>query len=195
MFFLSLIFKNSSFTLGENLHSSSDDNTVAAGASGDVLLFLIRRAARVGLVITAAGSTAVKLDAIARAGDAISLARAAQGRSGVVTEGAGWGAGVGAAGDAGADGRWWAGRVLVVIILVNGGRAEAGSQLLDCWGGIVGLEDVLGGVWRDWLWRLDLGDRKRASFWDVESQAVAARLTAGGRRVLAVAGRRVLGGR
>ena len=198
-FFLSGVFSWIHLShCGEILHSSSDDNTVAAGAGGDVLLLLVGRAARVGVglvIITAAGSTTVKLDAVTRAGDAVSLARAAQGGSGVVADGAGWGAGAGAAGEAGADGRWWAGRVLVVIILVNGGRAEAGSQLLDGWGGEVGLEDVLGGVWGDWLWRLDLGDREGTSFWDVDGQAVAARLTAGAGGVLALAGRGVLGGR
>jgi len=85
--------------------SSSDDNTVAAGRGRDVLLLFVGRAAGVGLIIiTAAGSTTVELDTITRAGDAVSLARAAQGRGAVVAEGAGWGAGVGAAGQAGADG-------------------------------------------------------------------------------------------
>jgi len=100
------IFKGvSSYSTERFCNLSSDDNTVAAGAGRDVLLLLIGRAARVGLIIiTAAGSTTVKLDAITRAGDAVSLARAAQGGRGVVAEGAGWGAGVGSAGDAGADG-------------------------------------------------------------------------------------------
>jgi len=59
--------------------SSSDDNTVAAGRGRDVLFLFIGGAAGVGLIIiTTAGSTAVELDAITRAGDAVSLARAAQ---------------------------------------------------------------------------------------------------------------------
>jgi len=74
--------------------SSADDNTIAAGAGGNVLLLLIGRAARIGLIIiTASGSTTVKLDAVTSAGDTVSLARAAQGGGAVVADGAGWGAG------------------------------------------------------------------------------------------------------
>jgi len=52
---------------------SADDDTVAAGRGGDLLI--IGRAARVGLVSTS-GSTAVKLDAVTSTGDTVTLARA-----------------------------------------------------------------------------------------------------------------------
>jgi hypothetical protein len=65
VFFSFLHLQGYIFTSGENLHLSSDDNTVAAGAGRDVLLLLIGRAARVGLIIiTTSGSTTVKLDTV-----------------------------------------------------------------------------------------------------------------------------------
>lgn len=51
---------------------SSDDQAVAAGWGGDVLV-LTGLAAGVVVAITAAGSAAVELDAVTLAGDAISL--------------------------------------------------------------------------------------------------------------------------
>jgi len=61
---------------------------VAAGAVGNIL-FAIRRAARVGLIAVATtGSTAVELDTIAFARNAVALARA-RGVLAVVAEGAG----------------------------------------------------------------------------------------------------------
>jgi len=124
---------------------------VAAGRGWDVLV--IGGAARVGvLAVGTAGTTTVQLDAVTGAGDAVAF-------TGAVTDGRSWGAvsaegaggvAVGAAGKAGANGRWWRAGELVVV-LVDGGSAEAGSELLNSWCTVVGFQDVLGGVWCNWL--------------------------------------------
>lgn len=81
LFFLNLQGCNlTSFARGEAGYLSSDDNTVAAGAGRDVSLLLVGGAARVGgVIVSAAGTTTVELDAVTRAGDAVSFAGAAQG--------------------------------------------------------------------------------------------------------------------
>jgi hypothetical protein len=166
---------------------SADDDAVAAGRGGDLLI--IGRAALIGLVSTS-GSTAVKLDAVTSTGDTVTLARALGIEVGERADGR-WGRGVGAAGDAGADGRWW--RHGEIVVLINSGGAEAGGEFLDGWCAVVGGQDVLGRGWVDWLWRLDLGNGKRAS--DGDGGAFAAGFSSAGRGVLGGLGRlgRLLG--
>lgn len=53
-------------------HLAADDNTLAAGRAGHVLV-LGGGAARV-IGVSAAGSTTVELDAVTRAGDTVALA-------------------------------------------------------------------------------------------------------------------------
>lgn len=62
----------------------ADDNTLAAGRLGsldDLLALLGLRVRAVGVITTTAGSTTVKLDTVALAGDAEALARAVGGRA------------------------------------------------------------------------------------------------------------------
>jgi hypothetical protein len=59
------------------ISSSANNDALAAGVGRDVL-FLIGRAAARLIIVTTSGSTAVKLDAITRAGDTVAFASAAQ---------------------------------------------------------------------------------------------------------------------
>jgi len=62
-----------------------------------------------------------------------------------------------------------------VLLLLDGGGAEAGGELLDGWCTVICLENVLGRNGIDWLGRLDLGGGDWATFRDVDGQiAVAA---------------------
>jgi len=65
------------FFRGQEIISSADDDALAAGVGRDVL-FLVGGAAAGLIVITASGSTTVKLDAITRAGDTVAFTSAAQ---------------------------------------------------------------------------------------------------------------------
>jgi len=56
------------------------------------------------------------------------------------------------------------------LLLLDGGGAEAGSELLDGWCVVVTLENVLSRLGVDWLGRLDLGGGQRATFRDVDGQ-------------------------
>ena len=129
----------------------------------NVLLLAARRAARARLVAVAAAlATAVELDTVALAGDAVALACAASGGralAAVVAERAGRAgrAAVRAAGQAGADGRRW-GAGEVVVLLGEGRSGEAGGELLDGWCAVVGLQDESRRVGSDGLRGLDLGD-------------------------------------
>lgn len=175
------------------MHLSSDNNAVAAGGGGDLLI--IGRAARVLIGVSAAGSTAVELDTVTSSGDAISLTRALGVGEIGQRAGGGWGGGVGAAGEGRANGGWWRHGEFVVVV-INGGGGEAGSELLNGWCAVVGSQDVLGGGWVDWLWRLDLGDGKGAALGDVGGRFAAGLSSGGGRGVLGGVGLgRALGGR
>lgn len=174
---------------------SADDDAVAAGRGGDLLV--IGRAARVGLVSTS-GSSAVELDAVTSTGDTVTLARALGIAEVGERAGGRWGRGVGAAGEAGADGRWWRHGELVVVF-INSGGAEAGGEFLNGGCAVVGGQDVLGRGWVDWLGRLDLGNGEWASLGDIggEAGAFAAGFSSAGRGVLGGGGGlgRALGGR
>jgi hypothetical protein len=131
---------------------ATDDDTVSSGSSVLVLFVGVRGAVGRIIRVAAAGATAVKLDAVAGAGDAIAFAGAAAGRIG---GDAGWARAVGAAG----AGEGWHVRVGIGVrvgILVDVGIAEAGGELVN--GGlVVALGDDVGGLdWVVWLWALDV---------------------------------------
>lgn len=126
---------------------------MSSGSAGVLLLSLgVGSAVRV-VRVSAACATAVKLDTVAGAGDAVAFAGAAAGR---IRGHAGWGRAVGAAGAA----QGWHIRLGVGfdvrVILVNVGIAEAGGKLIN--GSVVGtLGDDAGGLdWVVWLWALDV---------------------------------------
>jgi len=154
---------------------------LAAGARWDVV-FLAGGAAGARLVIgvATARSAAVDLDSVALARDAVALARAVLGAGrAVVAERAGraGGAAVRAAGEAGADGGWRRGGE-VVLVVVDGRGAEAGGEFLNGRRAVVGLKDVLCGVWGHWLWGHDLRDGEWATLGDVNGKvAVSAGLS------------------
>jgi hypothetical protein len=129
--------------------SVANDNALAAGGAGDIVVFAVIRGARGLLRVAADGTAAVKLDAVALAGDAVALA-GADGRGAVVA--ACWD-GRGARGDI----RPNEGRSRVVVGVVEGGSRKARGELLN--GGrlaVVSLDYVTGLVGLDWLGRLDL---------------------------------------
>jgi len=126
---------------------------MSSGSAGVLLLSLgVGSAVRV-VRGSAACATAVKLDTVAGAGDAVAFAGAAAGRIGGHAR---WGRAVGAARAA----QGWHIRlsigVDVRVFLVNVGIAEAGGKLIN--GSMVGaLCDDVGGLnWVVWLWALDI---------------------------------------
>jgi hypothetical protein len=72
---------------------------------------------------------------------------------------------------------------VVVVVFIDGGGSETGSELFDSLASVVTVEDVLGGMRVHWLGRLDLRDGERSALGDVETErcGIATRLTAGGR--------------
>jgi hypothetical protein len=172
---------------------AADDDSLAAGGDGNILL-IGWWAAGFLIGVSAAGSTAVELDALAGTGDSVSLAWA--GRN-VGDIGAGGDGGVWSGAEGRASGGWWAELVVRVVLIVDGGLREAACDISNgggLKGAVLGLEDSLGRVWGDGLGRLDLGDGEWASLGDVG--VGSAGLTAGGgRRVLAGGGGRLAGGR
>jgi hypothetical protein len=159
---------------------SADNDTLAAGGGRDELV-LGGGAAGLFIGVAAARSAAVELDAVARAGDAISLAWAG-GASRVVWHGGGlWEGGSAAGAERWADGWRWA--ELVVGVIIEGRLAETAGDVGNgdlIKGTVLGLEDGLGGMWRDWLWRLDLWDGEGAALGNVGGESAG--FTAGGRR-------------
>ncbi|PSD72296.1 hypothetical protein C7G56_18600 [Acinetobacter baumannii] len=177
-------------------HLRTHDHAVAAGALGDVLLLglVAAGAGALRVAVTASGTTTVDLDTVALASDAVALAGA------VTAVGAGCAVAgerrvgrraVGAVGQAGSgrrDGR--AGEVGDELLLVDTGTAEAGGELLNgVLVAVVSIEDVTGGMRRDWLGCLDLRGGERTALGDVNGEGAAL-----GRSVLGVLvlGRRVL---
>jgi len=179
-------------------HLVADDDAVAAGAVGDVLV-LGGGAVRVVVGVAAAGATAVDLDAVTLAGDAVALtgARAAvRGGGAVAGQGRVGRGAVGAVRDAGAGGGGGGGaEVGDDVLLVEASGAEAGGKLLN---GLlvaeVGIEDVAGGVGSHGLGSNDLRGRERAALGDVAGAlGGAGALVLGGRLGRGLAGGR-LGG-
>jgi hypothetical protein len=120
------------------------------------------------LVIRAAAlTTAVKLDTIAGASDAVAFAAAVRGN-------AGWG---GASGGAGRGQRWHgavrlAVRLVILLklgLVLDGGLAEAGGQSGKGSLGVLLLDDVAGLAWASWLWGLDLASG--SGLWDLAGSA------------------------
>jgi len=95
VFLLFFISPRSQILLMMIYRLSSDDQAIAAGWGGDVV-FLAGLAAGAVVAIATAGSAAVKLDAVALAGDAISLTGAGLTVVTVVADGAdgAWGGAV-----------------------------------------------------------------------------------------------------
>jgi len=169
---------------GEVVHLATDDDTLAAGSAGNVLVLRGRAALLIG--VSAAGSTTIELDAVTRAGDTVTFTRTI---GAVGSDGRRRGR-IGAGRKTGASGGRWLGVVLFIIF--DGGLGKAGGDITNGGsvdGTVFGLEDELGSVWGDWLWGHDLGDGKWATLWDIIGDgSLAAGLTAGGRRVLGAGG-------
>jgi len=148
-------------------HLRADDNTLATGLTSNILLLVLRRA---GLIIreAAAGTTAVKFDTVAGAGDAVALAGAAGAGAGD----GGWGGRVGGAGGEGWDVRVGIGVVVGVGLLrIDGGAGEAGGERLDGGGLVVAGNDVADLIGLRGLGALDLGGREGATLGDVGGDA------------------------
>jgi len=126
-----------------SLHLVADDDAVAAG--GLLLVDVLVLGGAVGVVrVSAAGTTAVKLDTVTSAGDAVALAGAA----GAARADAAGRAGVGGAGDE----RGNVGALIGVVVRVIGVLLEvllgkAAVELLE--GGLVvlGVDDLAGLAW------------------------------------------------
>jgi len=162
-------------------HLGADDNTLAAGGLGLVIVLVIG-GALVGLVgEAAAGTAAVELDAVAGTGDSVAFAGAAAGGR----ADAGWRRAVGGARGQGRDIR------LVVGIDEGVGVGVVGDGLVGKTAGeslkrglvVLGVDDLAGLVWAlragsgDPLWRegAALGDGGSA-----DAAGVAGRLGRGG---------------
>lgn len=144
----------------------------AGSASLVALLFGVRRA-RILIRVSASGTTTVELDAVTRAGNTVSFARARARCAGH----AGW---AGAVGGAGAGERWYIAISIRVGIRFGVGvdvcMAEASGQLID--GGLrVICGDEVGGLdWVVWLWALDLRGRNSAASGNFLGHAAGAAL-------------------
>lgn len=156
---------------------------MAAGAALDVLGLLVGGAARV--LGEAAGAATVEADALALAGDAVALAGArgaVRGGSAVARRAGAVGAvGQGRAdrGDRGARGAKVGDDVLVVVVVVvDAGSGKPAAELLLV---KVTAENVAGGVGRDGLGGLDLGDGQGAALGDIAAGAGAGALGGRGR--------------
>jgi len=155
---------------------TANNDSIAAG--GATLVVILRLAGAVRLIrVSASGASAVELDAAASTGDSVAFACAA-GRS--AGDGA-WGAGVGAAGAAGAE-RWDVRadiRVRVGLgfgVRVDVGAGELGGELFESWGGEGLGADHAGLLWLVWLWRDDLRLVQWATLGDTTVGAHAAGL-------------------
>lgn len=146
---------------------------MAAGRDGLVLLLGVTVGA---VVVTTSGTTTVELDAVALAGDAVSLAGA-----GAAVRAGGAVAGRGRAGGAGregrADGRDGGG---AEVLVVESSGAEAGSELLKSSLVVLSVENVLGGAGRDGLGGLDLRNGKGAALGDLRRGRALGRALGGG---------------
>jgi hypothetical protein len=146
--------------------SAADNDSVAAGGGGADILILGVGAAGIGILVATDAATAVDLDAVTLAGDAIALAAAV-------------GAGVAHGGDgrrgraAGAgrrDGR--AGQLGVVIREI--GIGESGGELVNGdGGGEVGLAELTGSIGLGGLGVLDPRGRESTADGDVGGAALA----------------------
>ena len=160
-------------------HLSADNNTLTSRRGwADDLIFLLRSTAGILIRIPTTLTTTVKLDAISLSGNTVSLTRThARVRSHRVVRHT---RRIGhtrsrAAGEGRSDAGWWAGAIFVVF--VDGGLAESRGQLLNG-NAVAAFQNVLGSVWANWLWRLDLTGRKWTTLWDVG--VGGARFAAGG---------------
>jgi hypothetical protein len=161
------------------------DNDAVAAAVGDGLVLLLGLADDAGAVrvIAAAGTSAVKLDALSFAGDTVALAGAGGAvrvGSAVAGEAGAGGGAVGAVGQGRAGGRDWGRAEVGEGILVDVGVAEAGSELLNVVLVVVGVQDVLGAAGSHGLGSLDLGDGQGAALGDVGSTAGTLGVLGGG---------------
>jgi hypothetical protein len=150
-------------------HLVADDNTVAAGGAALVAGLLIRGAA-LGVGESAAGSTAVELDAVARAGDAEAFAWADAGGAGDA-----WWAGAGGAAGAGQgwNVRFGVGVVVRWVLVVEVGISKALGEFIN--GDVAVTLDDMGGLnWVVWLWGLDLGWGAWATDWDIAGNTAGA---------------------
>jgi hypothetical protein len=142
---------------------------VAAGSAALVAGLFIRWAA-LGVGVSAACSTAVELDAVARAGDTVAFAWADAGRA----RDAGW---AGAGGAAGA-GQGWNVRVDVGVVIrwvfvVEVGISKALGEFIN--GNIAVTLNNMGGLnWVVWLWGLDLRWGAWAADWDFSGNTAGA---------------------
>jgi hypothetical protein len=161
---------------------SADDNTLAAGGSGYVVVFTLVRRARLTIAVATHRAATVQTDSVALASDTVALTGAGR-RGRAVAAGARDLRRRGAArrvGDGRANRR---GRADVLIVVVtNGGAREAGGELVDGWrSNDVVFEDVPGLGWVEGLGRLDLRDAQGTALWYVGGGALglAGRVLAG----------------
>lgn len=169
-----------SSTGGVRLAARRSDLAVLGFRLGLGLGVVAGRAAGRAIAVSAAGTAAVELDAVALARDAVALAGALT--RGVAQRGHGRqrGAAGGARGQGGADGA--GGAVGQLLEVVDGHGRELVAQFVDGRHGVVGLADGARRVRLLRLRVLDVGRRQGAPFGDVDRgvRAVAAAL-AGGR--------------
>jgi len=141
------------------------------------ITFRVGWTARTGFItVTTSTSTTIQLDTVALAGDTVPFTCA---WPVTVIRNRGCRArrrAVGSAGQAGANGWWWWRAEVVVVVFLDSSSTEARCKVLDR-RTIVIVEDVLGGVWRDWLWWLDLWSGQRSTLRDVD--CMIARLPTG----------------
>jgi len=142
---------------------------MAAGGAGRVGNIILGLAGAGVVGESTAGTTTVELDAVALAGDTVSLTRAVGGARG------GGKAGRAAGRDGAIHG--WAGVVLIIRVL-EGRLGEAGGELVDGWLLVVGVDDVEYLVGLLGLGRDDLGSG--AALWDLDGLAGWLGLGSGG---------------
>lgn len=125
----------------QGLHLGADDDTLAAGGLLLVDVLVLGGAVRV-VGVSAAVTSAVELDAVTRAGDAVAFAGAAR---------AGTGDGAGTAGVGGAGGEGWDIRGIIGVVLgvirVNVLLGEAAVELLESGLVVLGVDDLAGLAW------------------------------------------------
>jgi len=141
-------------------HLRADDNTLAAGLLGLVLDLVLGVGALRVIGEGAAGASAVELDTVTSAGDAVALASAAGGGGGNAGRGGGVG---GAAGGQGRDIRVGIG----VVLVIGGVDGELGGQGSEGSLVVLGVDDLAGLAGTLGLGGSDAGRGQSAALGDV----------------------------
>jgi hypothetical protein len=168
-------------------HSSADENSMAAsGMHAMLVLFALGLGRALLIGVTAAGATAIELDAVAGTGDTVALASARAGGAGH-----GRGGGAGRARAAAGERRAVGVDIRLVVVgfllrLLEGGIAQAIGELLESCLSELGVDNLLRLTWALRARRHDLAGLDSTATWDVAG--VAARGTLAGRAAGRLAG-------